>query len=840
MTETIFTPDQRLRVFVSSTMSELAAERAAARDGITSMHLHPVLFELGARPHPPRELYRAYLDQSQIFIGIYHQSYGWIAPDGSVSGIEDEYQLAGEMPRLIYIKEPAPEREARLRDLLARISEGGVSYKRFRTPEDLRALIVDDLALMLTERFSSPRDDGLRFSIPALANEFIDRESEVAVLERLLSSDARVITLYGPAGVGKSRLALEVAWRLQGRFEDGAHLVMLEAVKDPALLLPTIATSLGISDRGPLPADDLLIKTLRDRDALLVLDNFEQISDAAPQLSDLAAHCPKVRFLVTSRALLKVRGEQVVSVDPLSVPDEGEASMTAVMETPAARLLMARAGARSGSAVTSADVGAIRDISRRLDGLPLALELAASRTRTLGLIGVRDRLSDRFSLLKGGLADAPDRHRTLRGAIEWSVDLLDEQTCRFFMRSAIFSGGWTLDDAVIVAHPMEEDEVLEHLQTLIECSLIKRLDDSLEPRFSMLETVHEVAVQLLRGSGSYDEVAEAHAHRFLDVIDESYVGLRSSEQAAWLDRLQADRANVRTALRWAMDHGEEVRVAEAGWAMWVFWWVRSAIAEGRAFMDEVISTGDRLPPLARARAKAISGAMAFWELDIAAAVPTLSEALEELRALDDDIGVGLCQLGLGVLASAMGMDDDARSRLYEAKDAFAERGDLWGHALALNGICWIGRPLGWDIPRETFEEAVTVAEKLGTTTEIGMARENLAAHLTEVGDPSGPRLLKEALGMLFAHNLGGAVSYTIDAVAALHAEEGEAVLATRLLAAAEAARASSGEPTHPAYINRREQILDRFRKEHPPEAIAQAWEAGTAMSLSEAVELALA
>ncbi|WP_431247207.1 DUF4062 domain-containing protein [Leifsonia xyli] len=320
----IRTPDQRLRVFVSSTLKELAAERRAARAAIERLHLAPVMFELGARPHPPRELYRAYLDQSDVFVGLYWERYGWVAPGEQVSGLEDEYNLCPpDLPRLIYIKDPAPGREPRLTELLARIREDDhASFTYIESAEGLQVLLEADLAVLLAERFelsrvaASPggsaqatqRDAPAATvaSLPSPLTRLIGREDDVAAVRRILADGARLLTLTGPGGIGKSRLAIAAAAGMTEPFPDGAVFVDVSPVHDAAGLTAALAGALGVRDTGDAPLADKVTTALRDRRMLLLLDNFEQALSAAPAVTSLLATAPGVSALVTSRSLLRV------------------------------------------------------------------------------------------------------------------------------------------------------------------------------------------------------------------------------------------------------------------------------------------------------------------------------------------------------------------------------------------------------------------------------------------------------------------------------------------------------------------------------------------------------
>src|SRR6266480_3139597 len=323
MPAVIRTPDQRVRVFVSSTLDELAPERVAAREAITQLRLTPVLFELGARPYPPRELYRAYLAQSDIFIGLYWQRYGWVAPGMQVSGLEDEYQLSSGKPKLIYIKTPAPEREQDLHTLLDRIrTEDTASYQKFATPEELRERIANDLAQLLTERFTTSAETPVPARLaplPVPRRRLIDREQERAQAQALLQQeDVGLVTLTGPGGVGKTRLAVQVAADLVPQFTDGVAFISLAALKDPTLVVPTVARALGVSQTGDDSLDERLLAYLRPRQLLLLLDNTEQRLSAAPLATRLIDAAPRLKLLVTSREPLRVRDERVVPILPLA------------------------------------------------------------------------------------------------------------------------------------------------------------------------------------------------------------------------------------------------------------------------------------------------------------------------------------------------------------------------------------------------------------------------------------------------------------------------------------------------------------------------------------------
>src|SRR4051794_16740580 len=376
----ISTPDRRLRVFISSTMEELAAERRAVRDAITRLRLTPVLFELGARPHPPRDLYRAYLTQSDVFVGVYGERYGWVAPTMDISGLEDEFNLSAGMPRLMYVRRDAPNREPRLKQLIERIwAEGGVSTTPYRDPEHLAELVADDLAVLLTERFAAPvrHPPGLAAGwLPTPPAPLVDRRDVQALIIGLLRDPAvRLVSLTGPGGMGKTRLALAAAEALVPD-RDGVWWIDLAPVRDPAQVAGAIGGVLGVTPEGRRPLLELVGDRLAGRRALLVLDNLEQVLGAAADLSALLSRCPGTQLLVTSRTLLGLRGEQDVPLEPLETPQPGARAADNVLTSPAVQLFEVRARrADPAFEVTDATAGAVAEVVRRLEGLPLAIEL---------------------------------------------------------------------------------------------------------------------------------------------------------------------------------------------------------------------------------------------------------------------------------------------------------------------------------------------------------------------------------------------------------------------------------------------------------------------------------
>jgi predicted ATPase len=492
----IRTPDQRLRVFVSSTLDELAAERAAARAAIEQLQLAPVMFESGARPHPAQSVYRAYLEQCDVFVGIYWQRYGWVGPGMAISGLEDELVLAGDMPRLLYFKVPAVDMDPGLARMLDKIrAEGRSAYKDFTDAEQLRALVLTDLATMLAERFDGAGHDGPGQVVPSPVNPLVGRDDDIDKVVGLLNTqDRRLVVLTGAGGIGKTRLALAVMERTREHWRDGTTFVDLSSVTDSRLVPDAIASALGLVVQGQERPLDTLKRRLADRNMLIVVDNFEQVLEAAPALADLLHRAAQLHLLVTSR-VLRVRGEQEWRVEPLRTPSAGAAA--ALAGASAVRLFVELVrDVQPEFELTSENAPAVGELCRRLDGLPLALELAAAWMRLLTPQQVLARLYERLDR-PGALADLPDRQQTLSGTIEWSYDLLPAPAQQLLARLSVFAAPFTADAAEAVCGHDNAD-VVAGLSTLLDHSMVspaERPDG--ERAFRLLNPIRRFAAERL-------------------------------------------------------------------------------------------------------------------------------------------------------------------------------------------------------------------------------------------------------------------------------------------------------------------------------------------------------
>lgn len=851
----IRTPDQRLRVFVSSSLQEVQEERNAAREAISKLRLTPVLFELGARPYPPRALYRAYLDQSHIFVGIYWQQYGWIAPNMDISGLEDEYRLAADRPRLIYIREPAPQRDPRLTALVERIErDEQSSYKSFRSASELQILIQDDLAVLLSERFEAVRDAASPpadqaqprlAAVPVPASRFVGREREVRALHDLLKQqDVRLVTLTGPGGIGKTRLALEVAASIRGRFRADVSVVALDSVPGAATVAAAIQQALGLRDMSGRDPVEVLKNSLRDQEMLLVLDGFEHVIGAAPVVADLLEACADLKALVTSREVLRISGEWVFDVPPLAVPERARLSAETLERFDAVRLFVDRAQAVSdGFRLDDTNAPAVGEIARRLEGLPLALELAAARVRMLPPTAILRRLDSHLALLTGGPRDLPDRQRTLRRTIDWSYDLLEQHERALLARLGVFVGGWTLDAVESVCANGEMDFV-EALSSLIDKSLVRQngfVGD--EPRFTMLETMREYALERLAERGETDRRRDLHADYFLALAERAAPERMTAPLERWIERLAVEGGNIRAATRWLLDRPAPGQAARMAWALWDSWWLRWYLPEAVAWTEEVLTAGDALSTEERMMATFVFG-ISSWALgDDANGLPRLRQAYALAQDLGDRAKIAAAQATLGAATARSGGFEEGEELVREALVTYRALGDPWATVYAAETVFGFSQVMRMQGRSEEalplLEETVGWARGAGEVMMLQIALMNLGQARLGVSDPAGAQAaLLESLKL--AHDLGdhGGSPPTLNALAAVAVARGDPERGAMLLGAAEGARRSIGTTTWVRDWATHERTERELRKALGDDRFTTTFTKGMTLTIPDALRVA--
>ena len=697
MSNAILTPDQRVRVFISSTIGELAEERKAARDAIAELHLIPVFFEMGARPHPPRDLYRAYLEQSHIFLGIYWNSYGWIAPGMEISGLEDEYQLSKGKPRLIYIKSSSTGRDPKLEHLLSDIEKGGTAcYQKFTTAEELHNLIAGDLSLLLSEHFQKGQQESVaiiepRTPLPSNQSPLIGRDKDIEALEALLTRpDISLVTITGTGGTGKSRISLSIANKLKDSFRDGVYFVPLATVNDAQSFIPAVAENIGLYDSGKQSLQETIINFLFDKQALLLLDNFEHIISAAPVLSDIMHHCKDLKILVTSRSPLHLRDEFVYPLAPLAAPSQADlVQLSVLMDFPAIELFIRRAQEiNPGLQFDRENLLAVAQICHKLDGIPLAIELAAARTKLLSPTALLKRMEKVLDTLTKGPQDLPERHKTLRATIDWSYQLLDESCKRIFTRLAIFRSGWTLDAVEEIVN-WEQADILEVLEKLMDVALIQSHPREYDTFFTMFETVREYAVELLEKSGDALTVKLKHKEYYIHFLEEAKPYVWTPQREVWLTKIDMEYANIREAFYFSLEQKDYPSAWRIIQTLGFYWSTYGKITEAVHWIREArvsaapehMEIRKNIEPVVQAAAFRASGMIYFFSSLFPPAVDVLRESVRLYldNGLEMEAGRSMAYLGVAGISAG---DFETASNFQRSLEIGRKYNDLHGIVIA--------------------------------------------------------------------------------------------------------------------------------------------------------------
>ena len=949
----ILTPDQRVRVFISSTLGELAQERAAAQRAIRRLRLVPVIYEAGARPHPPRSMYRAYLEQSQVFVGIYWQRYGWVAPGMVISGLEDEYRLAAGKPMLLYLKRPAPDQEPRLTAMIDGIRTAGtVSYRTFATPRELERLLADDLAVLLSESFAgaatntgspdvSPaapvepgeadlptgtvtflltdvegstrlwetvpdamesalekhnllltsvienhggmvvtsRGEGDSFfavfpsavsaveaagacqlrlgsqpwpagavlrvrmglhtgearvhgsdhvdhtpinrcarvkaaahggqvlvtkttrdlvggrlgggfalkrlgefrlrdlaepqliyqlthadlpaefppirtlaehtgNLPLPVSSFIGRERELKQIAAAVDQ-ARVVTLTGPGGVGKTRLALQAAGQVLPRFGDGAWLCELAPVRDPAGVDDAVAAVFSVTARAGQSTRDALVEFVRGKQLLLVLDNCEHLLGAAAALAEtLTRSYERLAILATSREALGIEGERLVPVPPLATPG-ADAGPATIAEAEAVRLFTERAAAvKPGFELTPENAAAVAAVVRRLDGIALAIELAAARVPAMTPAELARRLERSFAVLGPGRRGAVARHQTLRATIDWSYGLLTASEQQLLARLAVFAGGCTLEAAETVCggEGIEPDMVFDHLAALVARSLVVAREHGPRTRYRLLETIRQYGEQHLDQAGETERWRARHASYYADLLngvrDHTY---EQQDGMFWAVRLSAEEDNLLAAWSWAISTGNVDAAFKllAGFAPVEVWSTYPLLRAGEAAL-ELPGAGEHPGyPLALA----VTALFASIRADVTGAEELCRRAVEANARRDTPdwrVEEAICAARSSI-ATTTGVFADA-ARLAEQAAALARAGGDLADASVELTIAAADHVLAGDMPAAAplANQALALARHIGAPALIATALLNVGVTIAETDPEQARACLRES------------------------------------------------------------------------------------------------
>jgi non-specific serine/threonine protein kinase len=684
--------------------------------------------------------------------------------------------------------------------------------------------------------------DGPPLAIPL--TPLIGRDAELAALRQRMGPLVRLLTLTGPGGAGKTRLALAFAAQNLGRFADGVWLVPLAATVDPRLLASAIAHELGAPEAAGRSVINSLQEYLHGKRLLLVLDNFEHLLEAAPLVPELVSACPDLRILVTSRAALRVSGEYEYAVPPLELPRSNQLSAVELSRVAALELFVERVRAVDpGFTVTEQNAPVIAAICRRLDGLPLAIELAAGRARVLSPEALLERLDRRLSLLTSDRRDVPARQKTLRATLMWSYQLLSESERTFFRQLAVFADGFSLNAAEAVCAedgdgPDTRGHVLDKLQALASQNQVQADGE----RFRILETIREFALEQLAASGQLRQAYERHAEFFLALADEAVRHMESVDEPTWLDILERDHANLGAALRWCVENGDIARGMRLGDSLRLFWFTRGHLAEGRAYLEQLLALPAGSTDRAlRATVLDDAGFLARYQGDYAAARVMIEQGLAIRRHLVDRRGTADSLSNLGYVALHQEDETAARAHYEEALQIHRELGNAQGIADIVSHLGLLATYTGHvGAARALHEQSLALWRSAGDQFGIGWALSNLGAVAVLEGNVMAafPLLAESARVNANLHSSWG-VACTLEGFALLASARRQPEDALRLAGAADSLRTHAGTPLPPlGKLGLRHQLAVSWAALEP-RAAAETFAQGQRLLLDDAVEYAL-
>jgi predicted ATPase len=802
-----------------------------------------------------------------------------------------QYWLAGVAAGLSYTHKTAMPDEARLAGLVF----AAANLKRYTS---LFGIPGPDMVRQLyeTRPFASElRADGAITAIshpplhnlPTQATTFIGRADQVAGVQDLLTrQDIRLITLWGPGGTGKTRLAIQVAAGLLDRFSDGVLFVSLAEVSQPELVASKIAQPLEVREGGSRPLLENIKSYLRDKRMLLVLDNFEQVVLVAPLVTELLAAAPELKVLVTSRKILNLRGEHVYPVPPLKIPLASDLPAVPDLEAiESIQLFIDRAqAANPGFSLTEKNAAAIAAICQRLDGLPLAIELTAARLNLLPLDAILARLDHRLKLLTGGARDLPARQRTLRDTIEWSYGLLDEHEQGLFARLGVFVGGFDLEAAEVICSSKVDSDVFEGIAGLVNGSLLQREESATgRPRFRMLETLREYALERLEELGEGEEMRQRHAHFYAGkLIDEMGFKIYHAKANTWLNWIESELDNIEATLAWTQStaQGLEMGPPLIAYLTW-FWYRRGYFHEGRRWAERVLaSPAAREGSLGRAMALQGSSLLAMWQADLPTATSRANECLDLWQGLQDDRFLALAYMNSGVVLINMGEDSAAHPVLVKAQELFKavddpcfftitsvhlgnvalglgntqeaqgwldrayslsrENGEDWTISFALNNLGELARVKGDYLQAgECYQQSEALLREMGDKGDLARLIHNQGCIALHADDYVGAEThFRQSLSMFRRLGNQRGIAECLAGLAGLSAAQGQYPLGARLLGAAHALMNNARAAWWPADRIEIERYLHDIRSNLAEEVFDNAWAAGKNLSLEQAVALA--
>jgi len=706
------------------------------------------------------------------------------------------------------------------------------------------------VAAGLPADFPPPRSlDVLRNNLPSYLTSFIGREREMAEFKRLLGAN-RLVTLTGAGGAGKTRLALQIAAEVLEEYPDGVWVIELAALSDPSLVPKTIASVLDVPEQPGRPVTETLVDALRSKNLLLVLDNCEHLLPVCAHLSErLLLACPRLRILATSREALDVSGEVVRRVPSLSLPDlRHPPSPEHLPRYEAVRLFIERAALiQPEFALTAENAAAVVRVVTRLDGIPLAIELAAARAKMLTVEQIEARLDDRFRLLTAGGRTALPRHQTLRAAMDWSYHLLSEEERAVLRRLSVFAGGWTLEaaEAICVGNGAEKDKVLDLLAELVDKSLVVAETKGREARYRLLETVRQYGHDRLEESGEAAATRTRHRDWYLALAERAEPGLRGVDQKIWLERLEMENDNLRAALEWCRSRGEDADGAlglRLAAALMRFWEKRGYYVEGRAWLGTMLARGEAASPPLRVRALNGAGILAYRQGDYEHVLTLCTEGLRVSEQHGDARGGGEALHFLAHIMQARGDYDHATEMMERSLALRRAAGDTVGVANSVDCLGEIARSRGdYERAATLARQAMTLYDNMGEVRGLTHVLHNLAYVKLHQGYPDEAiGLFRESL--LRAQDLGH-MRDTIMAVAGLAAARAGEIAperVARLLGAVGALLEVAGIHLEPAEHADFEQNVRAVRERLGDPAFASVWDGGRKMTLDEAVREALA